>query len=356
MNIKKIAALLLSVAMLLCFAGCSSEKPTVVATYNGGEIPAGLYVFNQVTAINQALAVAGNPYSQADQILNQKIEGVSGEKWINNLAADMTKYHAALKSEVERLGLKLDDEMAAQVAADLKTNWEMDGAYMESLGVSYDAFELITTLNLLSPELFNAYYGENGEQPVPEEELKAFFLDNYRRSMIVVLPLVDSTTGAALSEAEIADTRARYEDYKTRLANGETIFDIITTTDTLMRELGQTGEETPEPVEEDYEMLFAREGSGYPTALRDAIFDENAPLNTPLFYEDENFLVIYDLRDTMGDGEVYENSKLSLLTVLKGTEFEAKLNAVADSINYTVDEKAVKALPVRNIFLQYSKS
>jgi RNA polymerase sigma-B factor len=59
-----------------------------------------------------------------------------------------------------------------------------------------------------------------------------------------------------------------------------------------MRELGQTGEETPEPVEADYEMMFAREGSGYPEALRDAIFDENAPLNTPLFYEDENFLVI----------------------------------------------------------------
>ena len=356
MNIKKFAALLLSVAMLLCLAGCSSEKPTVVATYNGGEIPAGLYVFNQVTAINQALAVAGNPYSQADQILNQKIEGVSGEKWITNLAAELTKYHAALKSEIERLDLKLDDEMAAQVDADLKASWETDGAYMESLGVSFDSFKLITTLNLLSPELFNAYYGENGDEAVPEEELKAFLLDNYRRSMLVVLPLVDAATGAALSDAEIADTRARYEDYKSRLANGETIFDIITTADTVMRELGQTGEETPKPVEEDYEMLFAREGSGYPEALRDAIFDENAPLNTPLFYEDENFLVIYDLRDTMGNGDVYENSKLSLLTVMKGAEFEAKLNAVADSINYNLDAKAVKALPVRNIFLQYSKS
>ena len=96
MNFKKFAALLLCAAMLLCFAGCgSAEKPAVVATYNGGELPGGIYVFNQITAINQALSVAGNPYAaQSDQILSQKIDGISGEQWINNLAANMRSKQA----------------------------------------------------------------------------------------------------------------------------------------------------------------------------------------------------------------------------------------------------------------------
>ena len=168
---------MLCAAMLLCFAACgSSEKPAVIATYNGGEIPSGLYVFNQVAAINQALAIVGNPYSQADQILSQKIEGVSAEKWINDLAANMTRYQTALKSEIDRFDLKVDDEFAAQLDNEIKASWEVDRAYMSSLGVSHDAFKLIATLNMLSPELFEAYYGEGGEEEVPEEELKEFFL------------------------------------------------------------------------------------------------------------------------------------------------------------------------------------
>ena len=56
MNTKRFAALVLAAALAVCsVSGCTfGEKTRIAATYSGGEVPAGVYIAHQLTALNEA--------------------------------------------------------------------------------------------------------------------------------------------------------------------------------------------------------------------------------------------------------------------------------------------------------------
>ena len=62
MTIKKLAAFGMALGMAaVSFSGCGSKTPETSATYNGGSIPAGVYIFNQFNAMNEAYQKVANP-------------------------------------------------------------------------------------------------------------------------------------------------------------------------------------------------------------------------------------------------------------------------------------------------------
>ena len=356
MKIKKIAAIVLAAVMAIAsLAGCSTARPETAASYNGGSVAAGVYIFNQLTALSDAYSRISNPYLSGINVLDQKLDGVTIEQWVIDRAAEATKIHAAVKSEAERLGVKLDEETINSIKSEVEFAWETAGSYYDALGISKEAAAEVTEINFLADKLFDAYYGEGGTDEVPVDELKSYFDYNFRRCMMVVVSLIDAATGAPLTEEQQAAAKEAYAAYKDYIANGTSMLDI--TYLELQRMNDMMGVTDPIPVlsEEQAEMLFMRDGAGYPQGLSDMIFTDGIEMNKPLFYEDDQYLVIFEVHELDKDGTAFESYKPTLLSMLKTVDFTDKIKAASESIGFTPSADFGKAFPVRAILMAQSK-
>lgn len=334
MTMKKLAALGLALGLAaVSLTGCGSKTPQIAATYNGGSIPAGVYIFNQVNAMNEAYGKVANPYAD---ILSQEIDGAKAEQWINNRAVELVKTYAAVATEAARLNLTLDEAVAASVRQSLNKTWGTEGKAMEKMGVSLASAQAVADNSQLANEVFLAYYDEGGEKAVPEAELKGYFVDNYRRALMLVLSKRDLSTGMELDSGKRDEVAKLYTDYKARVEAGEPLFDVIVEeTDRAKAAAGNT-QETPPLVEAERETLISKSNTSYPPALLEQLF-ASAKKNAPEFYEDDNYYVIYELRDTMGDGTAFANARITLLSDYKGDAFRQDMIAMADSIGFKLD-------------------
>ena len=348
MNIKKLAALALAGCIgVMSLAGCGAKAPQIAASYNGGDIPAGVYITHQINAVNDAFTKLNNPYLTPAELLKSEIDGVPAEQWINNRAAELVKSYAAIEAEAERLGVSLDAELASLLEQEVDATWAADGEMMASLGVSAESAKLVAKNNQLANVVFEKIYGEGGEKGVSAEELEQYFVDNYARSMIVILPLKDMNTGLPLDEEKAAEVKKLYEDYKAKIAAGSTVFDIYVEENARQRALAEITEPA-ELVESEREVLVPKNDTSYPEKLRETLF-ATTEYKKPLFYEDENFLVIFDRREAMADKAGYDEISDSLLMVYKAEEFRNGLGAIADAAGYKLNNDVVKAFTAAKI-------
>ena len=352
MKLKKLAAFLL--AAVIALGGCANKLPDTAATYNGGEVSGGMFVFQQLNAANVAYGLLPNPYMQIDELLAQPIEGVTAEQWINNYAVDLVKLNTAISIEAARLGIELDPALIVEIDKQANETWQLEGEAMERMGVTVDDIKQIAKNNLLSNEVFMAYFGENGTDPVSDEEIKKYFVENYRRSLMAVVSLVDPTTGMPLDEESEAAAKAAFADYKSKIANGAQIIDIIALEQQRLNELSGVTDANVELSEAETEVILGKEGSDYPAGLRDMLFDPNAKMNTPLFYEDEQFLIVFDIRDVLRNEADLEGAKTALLSIYKAKDFEDRLLAAADAANFTVIPNLEKEFSVKSLLIKGS--
>ena len=348
MTIKKLAALGLALGMAaVSLTGCGSKTPQMAATYNGGAIRAGVYIFHQANAMNEAYQKVENPY---EDILSQEIDGVKAEQWINNRAVELVKTYAAVATEAARLGLnlKVDEASDAAIKQSLNQTWAADGEQMERLGISFASVEAVARNSQLANEVFLAYYGEGGEKAVPEAELKSYFTENYRRVLMLVLSKRDLTTGMALDSGRRDEVATLYADYKARAEAGDPLFDIIVAENDRAKAAAGNTQETPALVEAEQEMLVNKDNTSYPPALLEELFTSTAK-NTSKFYEDDNYYVIYELRDTLGDGTAFTNAKNTLLSSYKGEEFRQDMIAMADAIGFKLNTEVINKFKVSKL-------
>lgn len=344
MKIRRIAALLLAVSLSALFAGCSSgENTKTAAVYNGGEIPAGVYIYYQITAYNEAAALA--PDSKTDP-LKQEIEGVPAEQWIANRAAFYTRRFAAVESECARLNIVADEVSLAAKMQSIDSAWESEGALLEKNGISRNSVNLAIINNQKLQQLFLVYYDEGGEKAVPESELLSYYRENYRRALVLVIPKYDESTYQALTGDALTERENEIKEYFSRAQSGESIFSLI------VDRLEKTGKSTDaEPVESDYEGVLSRQNTSYPADFITRLF-EGAAMNTPELYEDDSLAFIFERRELMGDGSNFSSLRNTILATLKGEEYDESLAAMADSIGFSLNDAAVGRYQVSKLVFQ----
>lgn len=346
MTIKKLAALGVALGMAaVSLAGCGSKQAEIAATYKDGAIPAGVYILNQINAVNEAYQKVKNPYGD---ILPQEIDGVRAEQWINNRTAELVKTYAAVASEAARLNITLDETVTASVKQSLNKTWGTEGEHMEKLGISLASAEAVANNAQLANEVFEASYGEGGEKAVPEAELKTYFTDNYRRTLMLVLSKRDTSTGATLDSGKLDEQKKLYDTYKARVQAGDPLFDVIVAENNRAKAAAGNTEETPPLVESEQEALVNKGNTSFPQALLDQLFTSDKQ-NTPEFYEDDNYYIIYELRDTLGDGTAFANAKATLLSAYKGDAFRSDMIALADTLNFKLNTAATDKFKVSKI-------
>lgn len=339
-NTKRVAALLAAVLLSIgVLAGCvRGEETRLAATYTEGEIPAGVYVYHQLDALNRALYQVENPYGD---LLSQKIEETSVADWVNAEAVEATRRFAVVEAEAKRLGLSVSPEALDTLRRDINQTWDAQKKDLESKGISYASLEAVAVNGQLLNQLFQKYYAVGGEKEVPKAEIEAYFAENFRRAHLLVLSHRDAK-GELLTGEALEAQKKLAADYLARAKARETMLSLMQEEATRLFNADtekKADAKAPELTEEDSISIVSKENTNYPQGLRDRLFASDMAGEIDLF-SDENNSVVFTRLPLDPDGTLYATAESSLLAAMKGEEFTTELAAMAEDIGFVMNPAA----------------
>lgn len=225
LKLKKAAGAVLAAAVLgstLLFAGCSTPKNAMTVdgkTYSTGEYLAYMYnVYYSMAQQMQMYAMYGmDPWAQ-ELTYGEGDDAVklSTSEYIKKVTQDSIIRQKALENMMKEKGIEWDAEKLEELNKSLK---DLKSDAFLPLGFnnkSYEDMLKATTLNEYS--LFYGLYGEGGERAMSEEDIRAYFEDNYLSYKIIEISLVDSSN-KPLEDDKIAEIKERINKYKEAFEN-----------------------------------------------------------------------------------------------------------------------------------------
>lgn len=280
---KITVALLLAVAMCFSLAGCYDEDLNWSAKYDDTELPAGAYIYYLSIAYNEA----ASKVSTEGEVLKSEIDGTPAETWIKNRADEYVNQYFYIQNEMKRLGLEMTDEDYSTCLQTTESYWNYFGTSFEKFGIAKTSFDIAySQYNRMYLKVFNALYGEGGENEVPESELRQHIEDDYYDYEYFSAPLTktdDDNKSVDLTDEEKADLKETLEKYKTKIESGAmTVNDAAT----------------------DY-ALKVQQDSTYQTGIK----DENGMQSS--YMPDAFISAIKEMKE--GDVEVVESTKYMIV-------------------------------------------
>lgn len=202
---KKCAAVLTAGAMALSMAACSSDTSWIMRK-DPLEMPVGVYINNLIQSYYEATTLV----EDAEQdVLSQQIEGQDAEDWIQQNAIDETKKAMAICSEFNARNIAFSQEQLLSCQEQAASYYEQAGDNLEKNGISQDSIELIYQIAYMKTQLFQALYGEAGEDPVSEEELRDYYNENYIKMAVKTFSFSDVEVPEDATEEE----KAAYQEF-----------------------------------------------------------------------------------------------------------------------------------------------
>lgn len=202
---KKCAAVLTAGALALSMAACSSDTSWIMRK-DPLEMPVGVYINNLIQSYYEATTLV----EDAEQdVLSQQIEGQDAEDWIQQNAIDETKKAMAICSEFNARNIAFSQEQLLSCQEQAASYYEQAGDNLEKNGISQDSIELLYQITYMKTQLFQALYGEAGENPVSEEELRNYYNENYIKMAVQTFSFSDVEVPEDATEEE----KAAYQEF-----------------------------------------------------------------------------------------------------------------------------------------------
>lgn len=202
---KKCAAVLTAGALALSMAACSSDTSWIMRK-DPLEMPVGVYINNLIQSYYEATTLV----EDAEQdVLSQQIEGQDAEDWIQQNAIDETKKAMAICSEFNARNIAFSQEQLLSCQEQAASYYEQAGDNLEKNGISQDSIELLYQIAYMKTQLFQALYGEAGEDPVSEEELRDYYNENYIKMAVQTFSFSDVEVPEDATEEE----KAAYQEF-----------------------------------------------------------------------------------------------------------------------------------------------
>lgn len=114
-------------------------------------------------------------YNYYKSVGEKSAEGDSLDNYIKGCISRYT----AINSEFANRNLSLTTQQKAELSQTVNDIWHLYGRYYGTVGVSKQTIYKIEESKQFEQALLTAYYGKNGTAPVPEDEIKAHFSENY---------------------------------------------------------------------------------------------------------------------------------------------------------------------------------
>ncbi|MCL1830126.1 MAG: hypothetical protein FWG21_01710 [Oscillospiraceae bacterium] len=203
---KILSSILVVLLLVTLFAGCYRDADVLVV--DGYPIYPGLYLYFQLQSISMASQKFDDEFV-GKELYEQTIDGISARDWIMNKTVELAQEFVFIEKSFERLELDesgVEFEMAYYDAT-LRSEWSNMSYFYTKNGVGYETFRKAYANYLKSNYLFSALYiAEDGEEEVPEQEIKDEFTENYTYLDYIRINKVDED-GELLTETKIQKAR-----------------------------------------------------------------------------------------------------------------------------------------------------
>lgn len=347
--LKKCAAALLTGAMVLSCAACSSDTGWIMRK-DELEMPAGVYLNSLMSSYYEAQMLVSD---SSKDVLKGEIEGQKASEWIKEHALRETKINMALCDQFNSLKLTMsqDELMACQTQAE--SYYEQYGENLEKNGISKNSIELLYQLTYMKVKVFDAVYGEGGEKEVPETELRDYYENNYIKMAVQTFNLPQEPTFAEdASEEEKVTQQQIYEMQLSDVVNAaESLYlqaqigaDSDKDWNQVLNEYKQVNQETGE-VNGEYDMTASnyRLLDTATTTLNPDIINalKEAEQGEVVKVRTDSMIAIGATTDLNTDPTDFEYVKSMIRHSLKEDEFEEYLLELAGNEAFVVNQKAV---------------
>ncbi|MDY2847405.1 MAG: hypothetical protein SOU50_04220 [Oscillospiraceae bacterium] len=213
---RKITALLAAAAMTFSLAGCG-EDTIYIGTSQDKDIPSGLYIYYLLNAYYSAQSYMTETDTDVFAIT---IEEQPARDWmISTAKSDLVEY-LAIEQKFDEYGLELTEDETEAAKINIDSMWEYYGSVYESYGIAESSFLKAYENTLKADKLFDTVYGEDGEREVPEDDIRAYMIQNYALINYISMNLVDGEGNLLKSDGK-AERMEMAKDYVERAKNGE---------------------------------------------------------------------------------------------------------------------------------------
>ena len=338
---KKTRIFALVLALCLALTACNSGRDTAsIASYDGKTVPAGVYLYSLTSAYGEAAAKRDDTEGE---LLSGTVEGVPAADWIRDDALNIVKEFVGAEQLYAQQGLSFDEATAAEIKSSQDSMWNYYGSTLEDKGIARSSLDAVVENIYKRSAVLHALYGEGGEQELTDEELRAYYSDNYRRvEMLAVMK-------AGVADEDKETVAGLLDSYYDRAVAGEEMLTLIA--EEYARQTGSTVEDAAAAVGGDQTVLVSRDTTGYPAALIEQIF-ATSETGTPQKYTSDDFDVLFVVHDLF-EGDMANADYLAEYdTLLEGAakdDFAARLAAAADDAGYKLNDKAVQRYKVADV-------
>ena len=210
---KKIAAFLTAAAIAATLSGCSDNG--YIMEVDGMPIRTGVYISLQQISMSNAhdklSEITDEDFSDNKTFFAQSINGESMSDWVKKDTVKGIKRFTGVQRLCERYGIVLTDDEKAKINKDIQAEWdstsvnyygytftikEMYGYdsmadYYSAQGIGIDSLKEIAYVNALNEKLFLYFYGEGGEDAVPEQEIDDYLEESSVAYRLITIQYVD---------------------------------------------------------------------------------------------------------------------------------------------------------------------
>lgn len=345
--LKRAAAIALAGLMGLSLASCSGDT-SWSAEYNGNRLKAGVYISYMIDAFSSANVKVNPDGDEKMDVFKQQVDGKDFSQWVQDETAHSVKKHFAISEKFQEMGLSFDEAKQAEINSTMEYQW----AYFEALytknGVSKESFASTIENTYQSSEIFQKYYGEGGEEEVPQADLQKTFEEQYIKFCEMAFSLKDSA-GEALDDTKKEEARAKAKEYYDKAQSGAD-FDslIIEREKELAKEQGQDESAIHSHEEKGvHDTIIKKDDSRYPDKFMEEV--PKAEIGKVIMFEDDDYVYLAQRLDILEDPQDLENARLDILYDLKYEDYEALLDGWADGLNVTFNDAAVKRYTPKKI-------
>jgi hypothetical protein len=367
---KKIKTAAILAAAMITLTACGANT-RFAGTVDGEDIPAGVYIYQEMTAFYDAYSLQSEEDMTAGTpLLDSVIEDIPARQWIADETLKKLREYAAINKKFADLGLDYTTDeygMTMDDVVDESIDYSWDSNIAPTLmpyGISKESYRQVQLNAVKRDQLFEYYYGPGGEKEVPEAEIKKYLTDNFAHIDYFEMPLKDAEGNLLKSDGK-AERMAMAEDYIARAKGGEDFNDImkqyedwytdLTTPDENAIQAGDTAvaadpAASPEDEVPPTNAMFIKKGDAYPSAEIDTkVFEYQSQY--PDFTESQYIIVeaengerywVVKIMPLLEDPTYYEDTRLSAFYELKSVEFIVLIDIWTRDQQLILNEKAVE--------------
>lgn len=378
--LKRILAFTMAVLMIMSLAACS-KKDSVPKTLShewsyktdSAEYAIGVYIFSLYSAYDNAYGIIqsakGEEFDANASILDyQGTFDETGEvylcsDWVKLEADRITKNLIALDEKIREYGIELDEEVVASYRQQAENDWYLGPYYeqylaygysavpykdtFEPFGISFESFYISTYLaSAKQNALFDYFYKKDGVKAVPDDEIKAFFEENYVSYSYFSIPLYTSTqdettletVNVSFTEEKINDNKAMLDSYVKAIKDGTSYDNVVKL---YMSFVGTTTNPSKSNIE-NKEGVSTSIGEGVSAKL-DTLKEGQAGYVIVGEGNNRTAFFIYK-KPIASESDAYikeEVNNANLLQDMKGDEFRDYVESLTDTVNPQKNTKVI---------------